>query len=278
LLLRFLLTVLLAELSYRYVEQPLRRGSLSRLLPGLRALFGRSLVAAPASSRARPLLLSHWAPLCGLLLVLGFNTQALVFAEPATPQSLLLAAPLGPDTLHAASAPSPLGSALTNEPLPSLPTRVLAIGDSVMLGARKYLAQPGTEIEIDAEVGRTPLITLSLLKKRKAKASLADVVIIHLGNNGPFQAEHFDRMMTLLEEVQHVVFVTAKVPRRLGDFNNRTIREGALRHPRVSLVDWYTASKDHTKWFRSDGLHLNETGATEYAALLAQHYGSAPAR
>ena len=37
-------------------------------------------------------------------------------------------------------------------------------------------------------------VSISLLKKRKAKAPLPEVVIIHLGNNGPFQAEHFDRM------------------------------------------------------------------------------------
>lgn len=280
LLLRLVLTALLAELSYRYVELPVRHGALSQLLPTPRELSSKTSLGSRAKPRASSApLFKHLAPLACALLVLGFNTRALVFAEQAAPQSLLLSAPLGLDTLHASGAPSPFSQGpTTGEPLPTQPTRVLAIGDSVMLGARKYLAQPGMEIEVDAEVGRTPLITLALLKKRKARGDLADVVIIHLGNNGPFQAEHFDRMMGLLQEVQHVVFVTAKVPRRLGDFNNRTIREGALRHPRVELVDWYHASKDHTKWFRTDGLHLNETGASEYAALLAQHYGSAPAR
>jgi lysophospholipase L1-like esterase len=163
---------------------------------------------------------------------------------------------------------SSTGALVSTEDLP----HVLAIGDSVMLGARKFLRSGDAQVEVDAEVGRTPLTTLSLLKRRKAGGALGDVVIIHLGNNGPFQPEQFDRMVELLADVPHVAFVTAKVPRRLGVFNNRTIRDGVERHPRTVLIDWFEASKDHANWFRDDGLHLRESGATEYARLLAQHY------
>lgn len=263
LLLRLSLTALLAEVSYRWVETPLRRG----------AWF----VRRPSSVEPRPARLGMYATALATLLLTLFSTRALIAAQAPMNEDLTLAAP-AQAALHTSGAG--MGPTVTQlnpngteqQPLP----RVLAIGDSVMLGARKFLRSSDAQVEVDAEVGRTPLTTLSLLKRRKATGALGDVVIIHLGNNGPFQPEQFDRMMELLDGVPHVAFVTAKVPRRLGVFNNRTIRDGVERHPRTALIDWFEVAKDHANWFRDDGLHLRESGATEYARLLAQHYLAAP--
>jgi peptidoglycan/LPS O-acetylase OafA/YrhL len=256
--LRFVLTALLAEASYRWVECPLReRAALTRFAQGLARHGLRVGLTALA-----------------LVTLFGFSTRALIAAQEPLREELTLSGPAQEAAL-ATALPVP-----TVSPLPSGPRtqvtgerpRVLAIGDSVMLGARKFLGSPDAQVEVDAAVGRTPLLTLSLLKKRGDALHDLDVVIIHLGNNGPFQAEQFDSMVALLADVPHVVFVTAKVPRRLGIYNNRTIREGVERHPSVALLDWFEAAKDHGEWFREDGLHLRESGATVYAHLLAQHY------
>jgi peptidoglycan/LPS O-acetylase OafA/YrhL len=258
LLLRMVLTALLAEASYRYVERPLReRGALTRLAQGVaRRGLRVGLVAA------------------ALVGTFCFSTRALISAQEPLREELTLSAPAQEAAL-ATALPVPTVEPLRTSvgALPSgEPPRVLAIGDSVMLGARRFLSNPDARVEVDAAVGRTPLLTLALLKKRADALKDVDVVIIHLGNNGPFQAEQFDDMVALLSGVPHVVFVTAKVPRRLGVYNNRTIREGVERHPRVALLDWYEAAKDHGEWFREDGLHLRESGASVYARLLAEHY------
>ncbi|HEX6239659.1 MAG TPA: acyltransferase family protein [Polyangiales bacterium] len=252
--LRMALTAALAEASYRLVETPLRSGRWFSL---------------PRWQWSAPLVRPYATALLALLLI-TFSAGALISAQEPPPPDLTLAAPargLMPASGQVlATSTALLGS--VDRP----PTRVLAIGDSVMLGARKFLRSEAALVEVDAEVGRTPLTTLALLKRRKAQQALGDVVIIHLGNNGPFQHEQFDQMMELLGDVPHVVFVTAKVPRRLGVFNNRTIREGVARHPRAALIDWFAAAQGHDKWFREDGLHLRESGATEYARMLAAHY------
>ena len=259
LLLRLGSTALLAEVSYRWVETPLRRGEWSLRWP---------------SGSPSPLRLRLYATAFGTLLLTLFSTRALIAAQAPLTEDLTLAAP-SQTALQAAAGPTV--TQLSAGDVARAQPHVLAIGDSVMLGARKFLRSEAAQVEVDAEVGRTPLTTLSLLKRRKSGGALGDVVIIHLGNNGPFQPEQFDRMMDLLQDVPRVVFVTAKVPRRLGVFNNRTIRDGVERHPRTALVDWFEVAKDHANWFRDDGLHLRESGATEYARLLAQHYLPAPA-
>jgi hypothetical protein len=251
--LRLALTALLAEASYRLVETPLRNGR---------------WLALPRWQWSAPLLRPYATALLALVLI-TFSAGALISAQEPPPPDLTL-----PGPSQAFGAPPPGQVIVTSlaggadAPQP----RVLAIGDSVMLGARKFLRSEQAQVEVDAEVGRTPLTTLALLKRRKVQHALGDVVIIHLGNNGPFQHEQFDQMMELLGDVPHVAFVTAKVPRRLGVFNNRTIREGVTRHPRAALIDWFAAAQGHDKWFREDGLHLRESGATEYARLLAEHY------
>jgi peptidoglycan/LPS O-acetylase OafA/YrhL len=251
---RFLLTALLAEASYRWIERPLReRGALTR--------FARHGLRVGLAATA-------------LVMTFGFSTRALISAQEPLRADLTLSLPAQEAALTTAAG-SPTVSALAGSARTQLtaePPRVLAIGDSVMLGARKFLGSSQAAVEVDAAVGRTPLLTLSLLKKRSGSLKDLDVVIIHLGNNGPFQAEQFDGMVELLRDVPHVVFVTAKVPRRLGIYNNRTIREGVERHPHTALLDWFEAAKDHGEWFREDGLHLRESGATVYARLLAEHY------
>jgi peptidoglycan/LPS O-acetylase OafA/YrhL len=271
--LRLALTALLAEASYRWVECPLREpGAFARLV---------SLARGPARFDGQRLRASgvRWSLASGALsiaLLCSFSTRALIAAQEPPREDIMLTAPAQALTL-ANTAPAAMVSPLVTSPAGqstgSRP-RVLAIGDSVMLGARKFLVSPEAQIEVDAAVGRTPPLTLALLQKRAQTLRELDVVIIHLGNNGPFQAEQFDRMMEMLSEVPRVVFVTPKVPRRLGVYNNRTIREGVERHPRVALLDWFEASKDHGEWFKGDGLHLRERGATAYAQLLAAHYSS----
>lgn len=153
--------------------------------------------------------------------------------------------------------------------------KVLAVGDSVMLGAARQLRQPDVQVEVDAAVGRQVSTTVELLEHARRSRSLPEVVLIHIGNNGTFRDHQFDRMMTALAEVPTVVFVNTKVPRRWQDPNNLVLSEGVGRNPRIRLIDWLSYSKDHPEWFREDGYHLRPDGAAAYAALLRESYAPA---
>jgi hypothetical protein len=177
--LRLGLTALLAEASYRLVETPLRRGDWFSF----------------PKWQWNPTRLRPYAAALTTAVLMTFSAGALISAQEPPAVDLTLPGPSAA-ALRAlalpASGPLLATSASALSGAVKLP-HVLAIGDSVMLGARKFLRSELAEVEVDAEVGRTPLLTLSLLKKRKAAGTLGDVVIIHLGNNGPFQHEQFDR-------------------------------------------------------------------------------------
>jgi hypothetical protein len=153
------------------------------------------------------------------------------------------------------------------QPNSSLP--VLAIGDSVMLGARPELRLKFQRIRVDAAVGRQVRQAIGRINQYRHLGQLGDTVIIHLGNNGRFSSAQFDEIMRLLADVPTVVFVNVKVPRRWQSSVNDVINAGVRRHPGIVLVNWQHYWRDcRGRVFGADATHLTAVGAHCYAGLL----------
>lgn len=165
--------------------------------------------------------------------------------------------------------------AKASAPQPAVPmpvtgqVRVLAIGDSVMLGASNYLRKSVQAMLVDAKLGRQVSTAIRLLQAYKDENRLPGVVIVHLGNNGTFTANQFTEMMRVLADTPRVVFLTTKVPRKWQDPNNGALVQGARLYPNVQVIDWNSASALHPEWFWKDGIHLRPEGAQFYANLIA---------
>ena len=123
-------------------------------------------------------------------------------------------------------------------------------------------------LTIDATINRQFKFADDVAEELRATDTLGDVVVLHLGTNGAFSSDTFDEVMELLHDVDSVIVLTAKVPRRWEDSVNRTTKEGARRSPIVEVVDWHTIGGQHPKWFNDDQVHLNGTGMRAYAELL----------
>jgi hypothetical protein len=145
----------------------------------------------------------------------------------------------------------------------------VAVGDSVLLSAAGELERLLGHMDVDAVVGRQPAAGIDALRKRYNAGQLGSVVIVHLGNNGPFTTRQIDEIMGMLVDVRQVILVNCKVPRQWEGPNNARLAEKARQYPNVLLVDWYAASHARPELFYSDGVHLRPEGTTEYAALIA---------
>jgi peptidoglycan/LPS O-acetylase OafA/YrhL len=145
---------------------------------------------------------------------------------------------------------------------------VYAIGDSVMLGAVTTLDSALGDVDIDAKVGRQLGEALPLLRERIARGVLSDIVVIHLGNNGPFRATELTELLDLLRDVPRVVLVNLKLPRSYEGRNNELLA-AAADAPRVRVVDWRRAGLAANAAFGRDGIHLTAAGAKLYAARIA---------
>jgi hypothetical protein len=138
-----------------------------------------------------------------------------------------------------------------------------------MLGAAPQLqGRLGGSGFIDAKVGRQFSQGVDVARQLREQGRLGQVVLVHLGTNGPPRARDIDALMGQLTAVPHVLLVTVRMPRDWEAETNQTLRAAAGRFATITLVDWRGHSEGHGDWFASDGIHLNGRGAAAYAELM----------
>jgi peptidoglycan/LPS O-acetylase OafA/YrhL len=275
LILRLAVTVALAELSFRYVEQPIRHGALGRWFKQLRASTGSERMAM----WARTAVVSG-----SLLLGIVLLTIGLASGKPAPPPPGFEAASLRTatttTTAPATTASSqPAGATGTPPPTaapnPAVP-RITLVGDSVMVGAANALVQALGPVNIDAAVNRQFGQAIDILRAYKEQGKLSDTVVVHMGTNGVITQGHMDAIYQILGDRKRVVFVNLKVPRRWEQGDNDVIAANVARHPNSVLIDWHNIGGAHPEYFYEDGIHLRPDGARAYAELIRQQTAANP--
>jgi hypothetical protein len=276
--LRFALTFAIAEISFRYVEMPIRRGALGRLwhrfgnriaVPITTLVIALVVALIVALFTApRPSAEEGLAPDVAAAIGVGGPLEVLI-DEPApvaatADTSIPDSAPTNGDPTDSA-APE---ESVTAEANPNGPISV--IGDSVVLGARQAIRDSVPGAQVDAEVSRMPGAFIGRIKKLRARDKLADVVVLHPATNGVLPEAMMREMLDLLADYPRVVIVNAQMPRNWRKPNNSVLANVVPDYPNAVLVDWFAASKEHPEWFASDGIHLNPEGARQFAALIRQ--------
>jgi lysophospholipase L1-like esterase len=159
-----------------------------------------------------------------------------------------------------------------SEPEPSNPysesATVIAIGDSIMVGATNHLIELVDGIVIDAEVGRPFHDGIDALERQLAAGGTPDILVIALGTNAGTSTAQIDELMELTDGVDEVIFVNVRVPRDWEPATNAALADAAARYDIVRIVDWHGASDGSEHLFRQDGYHPNETGSELWANLI----------
>ncbi len=282
-ILRFALLLGVAELSFRFIEMPIRRGAIGKALHRWREqgvatlvvrgtavtaaaigsifLLGTALAAVPAVD-ANTYLGGKTAEGAGDLAAEKAQAQA---AASASPSSSPVAPSASPGVVTPAN-PNGFATNAAGVPLTKLPTT--AIGDSVLLGASGALKKRLPQTVVDAEVSRHTYGVLDRVKARKSAGVLGDVVIIHTGTNGPAYYDELKMILDPLKDRERVILVNTHVPRSWQEDSNRNIEKIAKKYPNVRIADWYAASDGHREYFVADGVHTSESGAKAFAKLI----------
>ncbi len=274
--LRLTLTVGIAELSFRFVEMPIRRGAIGRWVKAWRSSAGTERTRRSWGGAGIVTTVVAAVLAVGIVLSTAPAPTAAEGLAPDVAQAMGIASG-GPTevTLDDEVVPSSTPSA-TPAPAPTAPEpgdrtangRLSAIGDSVMLGARSTLKDtiPGTKV--DAAVSRFPGAFVGRLKRYVSRDKLAPVVVLHPGTNGVLPAAMMREMLDVLVDTPRVVVVNDQMPRSWRTPNNKVMAKVVPEYENAVLVDWYAESKDHPEYFASDGIHLTSKGAQAYADLI----------
>jgi len=151
---------------------------------------------------------------------------------------------------------------------------LVALGDSVMLGAAEELQATG--FAVDAVKSRQMVTFLPDMQAIRDTGSFGPVVVVHLGTNGPFSQTTLDQMMGLVAGVPRVLVLTGKGDRDWIAGNNAKIRDLPALYPAVTVIDWEVLSASCTgNCFYDDGIHLTQSGQTFYADVIKRVLGLA---
>ena len=271
-----LLALALTELSYRYIETPVRQGAISRSWREFRQpAHGAQLVR-----RQRRIVLTAFVSLLPVFGVVSLATARVQLDEIAqnlsdnegnTVDVLGGGQSVGGGELAAATTIAGQVATATTS-LDGQVIDVLAIGDSVMLGAANVLTQRG--VTVDAVKSRPFRQALEIANFMKSVNRLGSVVIIHLGTNNTVDEKTLDEIMVPLRDVPLVLFVTVHVPSEVRqNTNNRRINELPARYENVKVLDWYSIATAHPEYLYSDKIHIRPEGQKVYADLMMQAIG-----
>jgi hypothetical protein len=126
--------------------------------------------------------------------------------------------PVQPTPTQAPPPPTPV-------PVQQGSADILAIGDSVMIGAVSQMSRLGT-VEVDAQEGRQATEDVTLLQARRAAGTLPPVIVIQTGNNGPIRQSQLEAMLAAVSG-HRVVLVTLQVDRDWEAGNNAMLAAAA---------------------------------------------------
>lgn len=146
---------------------------------------------------------------------------------------------------------------------------VTAIGDSVMVEVGPELKKLFPDIQVYGKIGRQMYQAPPIIKNLKSQGSLGNTVIIELGANGAFTKKQFADILKLLGSDTQIVLINTRVPKPWESMVNQLLAEAAADTPNIKLVDWYSASSGHNEYFYADGVHLKEAGVQAYVSLVA---------
>ncbi|BFH62551.1 acyltransferase family protein [Paenibacillus azoreducens] len=145
---------------------------------------------------------------------------------------------------------------------------ITAIGDSVILDAKPFLEKMLPGIVVNGKVGRQMRQAKDVVDQLKAGGKMGDRVIIELGTNGPFNTKQLRELLQSLDGAKQIILVNSRVPRNWQDTVNAAIEKVSKEFSNTTVVDWYSASEGKDDYFYRDGVHLKREGAEFYATIL----------
>jgi peptidoglycan/LPS O-acetylase OafA/YrhL/lysophospholipase L1-like esterase len=267
--LQLLVVLALADLSYRFVELPFRG---RRKLPALPDGWLRVARPALAFAVVAVVALVGWG---------GIVSSGSRHLEPGV--AAASTAEFAKVTVQPAAYRNALSGNTTDKALHPgalLPRggkspRIVAFGDSVMIGVKEKLAARfGPRFSMNAKVGRQADEFVDLAQRLKRHGGHIDALIIQMGNNGPLYSDEMEDLRKATSNVGELFLVNDHAPVSWQDESNHALAEADATWPHTTLIDWapVAAAHENLLW---DGIHLTPGGAGVYTRLIVHAVRSA---
>ncbi|MDF0126525.1 acyltransferase family protein [Staphylococcus pseudintermedius] len=257
-----LLMVLMAEFSYKFIEQPFRKEGFN--------IFAFNHLKNWRSQKV----LRTWLVIILLIptllvMVGGFNRF--------TPKNSTRVTEVNTEEIDKLiTQPLPLpqleidGFVVKGNKQKYASWKPLLIGDSVMVDIGDDFRSFVPKADINGKVGRQLVEATSLAKRQyQSYRDKNDIVVLELGTNGDFTEEQLNSLLEQFGEAD-IYLVNTRVPRSYESHVNQVLAKAAKKRANVTLVDWYSRSENHTEYFAPDGIHLQPPGVRALTNSIIQ--------
>ncbi len=299
------ISAVVTELSYRFIEVPVRRGQVGRwwrrlqsardpvprrVIAGAGAAVVAISVFAVANLATAQLKQNEIAQslddgsgsvtniedllvtttTTGGPTTTGTTVPAPGSAAPTTVADAATTVPVVPTSAPPSTVPATVPPTAPPSTIPANP--IFAIGDSVMLGAAEALKSKG--IFVDAVVSRQMKTMVPVVQELAAAGKFGPAVVVHLGTNGNLGDQTLHDFFTALSAVPKVLVLTIHAPGGYVVDNNAKLNALPAQFPNVTVLYWDGLANDCPgNCFYKDGTHLRPDGQRYYADLVFQQLG-----
>lgn len=146
-------------------------------------------------------------------------------------------------------------------------TKVIAIGDSVMLASAPELEQALPGIYVNAQVSRAMVVGIAIVQHLARTKRLRPILIVGLGTNGPITLSQIEQLRAAIGD-RWLLLINTFVPRSWEHEVNSTMVDAVRRWPNVLMINWHNAIEHHTNLLWSDGIHPMPVGGVLYAKTV----------
>ena len=285
-------TFAIAEISYRWVETPIRRhgfrGSANRVIASFQnatvkalpiALTLLVIAAAGATGvavRTAPAMTTAQQSVEDGKRAAAERLKARQEAR-ASASASASANPTAKDGKDAKATASASASASQEATGPINSSQVTVVGDSIVVAVSPDLYDKMPEAQIDAAEGRTIANALPIIKSMGANGQIRKTLVLSVTANSTILDGQLDQVLAAMPADSKLVLVTGYGPRNLSwiEYSNGKIREFASQHSdRVIIADWNSAIRQalqtQSGLLASDGVHPEAAGQELYARVVEQ--------
>lgn len=296
-----LVTVALADLTFRLVETPFRRLGFRGVA---RLVFDRTVSWSVGARRAVVATATVTSLVMAVIVVtapdqsetarmLEANAARAASGAPAsvTTPSAAPTAPRATSTVGGTATVAPGGTATPTTPTPTggdksgkgatnkgarpvfaMPTgpEIDGYGDSMMVGSVHALDYYFPGIRMDARSNRRWSDGLAAVRARGKDNRRA--VVLAFGTNAGVDPKDAESVITTLGPDRMIVLVNLMGPFGRISEDNATLADLAKRHDNVIVADWASAVRDHPEQLQSDRIHPSLKGSHLFAKVVRQAF------
>ena len=239
-IIQIVLTLVMAEISYRFIEQPFRREGFKAL--GFKRVVGRV----------------RFVLVAGLGVVLALFISGVLDGPIDDVLETRNQEQLSENMRFTSSIKTIDQSIVNQQSIRSL--EPLFIGDSITVDIEEEVLARMPNATVDGNIGRQLWDVQSLVEENYTDfVDGDDIVVLQLGTNGTIAENDMEALVDLFGDAT-VYLINTRSPRDWQNDVNALLMSVSENNENVHLIDWHGTSAGHPEYFSTDGVHLTPLG------------------